>query len=297
MREISTPALPSFITSCLDLVTITPFSRRDNDDTDESDPFLGPVLFAFSKLLQRYPTVFRPFAARIQDILRPVLAPTPSAKDGKSINSLCPPQVVNLAVRVFIRLQFCVPKGSADREWAAAYRGVVVELDTTADHVFRSVVERRISASSSERVDSESSAGIFGQRESTSMGLPGWNGIAAGVERVIGLLDILRQFYLEPTISSISLPLGMTVDLLTRVFSVADSHEDSENSRRRGLESRTEDIREEQEGLWVGLPQIHVAALKVLSAMMDRLGLPFLPLAQNALEQVTWIYDTADWNT
>lgn len=300
VREISTPTLPAFVTSCLDLIEATTSSTLADGDMDVLNSLLESVLYAFYQLLSQYPTIFRPFGAQIQAVVLPLLAPTSPSSTGqtaphKTSNVLASPQLINLGRQIFVHLHFCAPKNASGQEWAAAYGAVIADLHTAADHVFRSVIEKWDGVGRQPGEANPVPLGIVLEMGKSAMGLPGWTGILAGVERLAGLLNLLRQFYLEPTISAVSIPLGATIDLLTRIFSIT-SPSTEHIDRYAGIQFRSEFVKEERDGLCVGLPCIHAAAMQLVSAVIERLGSLFLPLAQGILERIVWILNSTSQN-
>lgn len=228
----------------------------------------------------------------------PLLAPTSPSHTGqpnlhKISNGLASPQVVHLGRQTFVHLHFCAPKNASDREWAAAFGAVIAELHKTADIVFRSVVEKWNGAGRPPGdANPVSFGGVVPEMGDSAMGLPSWSGIFAGGERLTGLLNLLRQFFLEPTASAVTFPLGVTVDLLMRTFSISFPSVEQKD-RYGGIQFRPEFVKEEREGLCARLPRIHVAAMEIVSAMVERLGLLILPLTQGILEQVIWIFNSS----
>src|SRR5262249_22923891 len=74
VREIATPNIPAFVTSCLALV------KKSSSGDSLSAPFsvVETIFDAFSTLIPLYPTTFRPSSSQIKSAARPYLAPTQS---------------------------------------------------------------------------------------------------------------------------------------------------------------------------------------------------------------------------
>lgn len=194
-----------------------------------------------------------------------------------------------------MHLHFCAPKNTSNEEWTAAYAAVLAELRTTADLVLRSVIESGDETNPLAGGSYQASGGLVVGIDRSAMGLPKWTGIIAGVQRASALLSLLRQYVMEKTGSAVSFPLGATVGLLNRFFSLALPSSGNQKGQG-GLKFKLEFVREEKDGLSAGLPQMLVAAMELTVAMINRLGPLFAPLAQDILEQIIWVYHTMSWN-
>lgn len=292
VREITTPSLPGFITSCLNLAKFG--ASNDVWESNVRGSLTHTVLQALVELLPNHPTSFRPFVAQIRSMILPLLACTPSdvsnqsKEDNRDVLSKCiPKSMAQDARRLFVLLTVCAPKNTCDEEWARLLHTVVDTTHKTADLVCRAIYEdwdistRRLQAGV---VTSRSSAEIVNDQDAGLMGLPGWNGIHAGLERLNGLLQTLQSFLSTPMPATITLPVGAILDLLNRLLSVLQPL-NSSNSR-----LNPEIGRDEREGLWIGLPQTHVSAMEVLSLLVSRLGQGFASLAHGVLEEILWVF-------
>jgi hypothetical protein len=192
------------------------------------------------------------------------------------------------ARRLVIALHQTVAKNAGGEEWSKAVRELVKDTHVTADNVFRAVIE-----------DWESTAGYVGgpidANQVLSGGgksaddLPQWNGIVAGVERLAGLLEMLAEYFRSETSTPVSIPLGSITDLVTRMLSIAMPASDS-SSRQGSARLHPAIDRDEKDGLWCGMPQVYIAALQVVVAVVERLQVAFMPLAQGILDQLVWVY-------
>ncbi|KAI9874859.1 MAG: hypothetical protein M1830_009198 [Pleopsidium flavum] len=297
VREITTPSLPSFITCCLNIV-IPKASSPESSRASAKTEILDTILDAFCHLLPRHSTLFRPFAGQLQTLLLPLIAPTPSTilplhehRLSSSTPRSSSRDQKDKAQRLFVLLHCCAPKSTSGEEWRKAVRTTIADTHHAAEKVFRAVIEdwETTAGVFSQVAVPESLGGIVSDGGEDLLGLPGWQGISAGIERVCGLLELLQTFLSGSTSSMVSLPLGPLMDLLTRAFSLvvpSKASDDWHGSARLNPEIG----RDEREGLWVGLPHIHVAALGVLSAVAARLDESFIPLAQGALDQISWVF-------
>ncbi len=185
-------------------------------------------------------------------------------------------------------------KGLSVEELAGACKNVITDSHVVADHIFRSVLEDwepAAQTSSYQKKGEVATTEILSQGDTSQMRLPSWTGISAGVTRLSGLLYLLRQYVAESTASTVKFPVGAIVDLLTRIFTLTVPLSRENQGGQSGVRLNTEIGREERDGLWIGLPQIHVAAMSVLVTMIDRLGCGFLPMAQEFLDLVLWVFN------
>ncbi|PQE22193.1 hypothetical protein CJF32_00004569 [Rutstroemia sp. NJR-2017a WRK4] len=279
IREITTPTLPTFITSCLNAIS----SKSSRSDVCYS--LVETAFRSFTTLLPRHTTIFRPFASQLRVVTRPYLAPT--VRDGAFI----PASLKESARRLVVVLHQTVPKNGGGEEWGKAVRDLIKDIHVTADQVFRAVVE-----------DWESNAGYIAEtvnvNEESSGGaqnpddLPSWTGIDAGIERLVGLLALLQCYLQGPTAAAVTIPLGSLFDLVTRLLSVSLPMDSGSGSVR--LHPAID--RDERDGLWTGLPQILISALQISSTISDVLGHNFMPMAQGSLDLLVWSFPSGKHN-
>ncbi|KAH7321628.1 rRNA processing/ribosome biogenesis-domain-containing protein [Rhexocercosporidium sp. MPI-PUGE-AT-0058] len=278
VREITTPTLPTFVTSCLNLISTS--SKK----VSAGPASLEEVVFqSFAMLVPRHTAIFRPFVSQIRVAVRPFLAPTSS--DGFFTSS----SLRNSARRLSVILHQTAAKNTSGEEWGKAVRGLIKDIHMTADHVFRAVVE-----------DWESSAGYIGEAvdvnlelhggSTTGEDLPLWIGIHAGVERLTGRLELLAEYLKVETAVPVAVPLGSIMDMVTRMLSIAIPSPSSSAAKSEARLHPAID-RDERDGLWVGMPQIYVAALQLVDAISARLEANFLPLAQESFDQLAWVFE------
>ncbi|XMA12357.1 hypothetical protein WAI453_005148 [Rhynchosporium graminicola] len=278
IREITNPTLPTFVTACLRVIS------NSSKKFQAGPSSLEEIVFqSFAMLVPRHTAIFRPFASQIRVAIRPFLAPTSS--DAFYTSS----SLSNSARRLAITLHQTAAKKSSGEEWGKAVRGLVKDIHTTADHVFRAVVE-----------DWESAAGYVGEAVDVNSGLHGgsatsedfplWSGIHAGVERLTGRLELLADYLKVETAEPVALPLGSVMDVVTRMLSMAIPSPSSSAAKSEARLHPAID-RDERDGLWVGMPQIYVAALQLIHTMSIRLEDNFLPLAQESLDQLAWVFE------
>lgn len=283
VREITTPSLPTFITSALNLVS-TKLSSEPARKLKPNTPFLETVLHALLALMPRHPTVFRPFSAQIHSLLVVIIGSPSSGFFSRS--------EVDLAEQLFVSLHNCAPKNTSGEEWKNAIKLTISSIHRTADHVFRAVVEQWESVDHSLR---QASTHLDYSKEMYNdgpdpLGLPGWQGIHSGVERVIALLRLLSRFFSTPTAASVVVPIGYILDLTARLTSVTVPLSQSD------VQLNLQIGREERDSLWAELPRIHVACINLFLDIVTALESGIIPTAQNLLEQSLWVFRMEGYN-
>ena len=275
VRELTTPVLPAFLSACLKLL-YKPLLL------DES--LLLVTLQALDELLPYHPAVFRPFQAQLRSCLLPMLAPTPSSLQQAQPDhdeGILPftGNVANSARRTYVLLSVCAPKKTETDDWAKSVRLVCDTIHTTADSVFRALVEDR--GSSMSRQPLKSAAETVSSHEGDPMGLPCWKGIQGGIERLVGLLRTLQAFIATSAEHVSTVPVGVLLDISNRVLSVP--------SPSSGPHTNPEIGRDEREGLLHGLPHVHAATIDLVSSLIQRLGQGAAPFYQEPLEHCLWV--------
>lgn len=285
VREITTPSLPTFIQSCLNLAT-----------PKASNPLLHTVLESFNQLLPRHPTIFRSFMTQMQQIFVQVLAPTPSnaSKLGpaQAPNFFVSSEVSQIAQQLYVQLHQCAPKATSAEEWEKSLKGTINNVHYVADKVFRAVVEDWQSVSGV--TSTGNGRAIDANMEDIGpdlMGLSGWSGMYAGSERMIGLLRLLREFMATPTATAVSFRLGPLMDLLSRIFSLTVPISSKVNDWQNTIRFNNQISREEREQLWAVLPHIHVTAMEIVLTLFKRFENTLNPLVAGLLDQLTWVFN------
>ncbi|GAB1206994.1 hypothetical protein APSETT445_005698 [Aspergillus pseudonomiae] len=276
VREITTPSLPSFITSALNLISVKPSSEPIRKLKPHS-PFLETVLNALGELIARHPTIFRPFSAQIHSILQAIIGST---------SPTFPQAVLASAERLFISLHHCAPKNTSGEEWKNACQMTIASIHGAADYVFRAVVEQWESvdpalrqASKPQDYSREVSDGGL-----DTIGLAGWQGLDSGVNRLVVLLQMLTTCLTTATASMISIPIGHILDLTSRLTAVVVP------SDGRDIQANPQISRTEREHLFAELPRIHVACMELLQNLVKTLETGAIPVTQTILEQTLWVY-------
>lgn len=278
VREIASQTLSAFVTACLQLIKSSPSSK--------SGPvplrLIETIANALCAITPLYPTTLRPFSAQVKAAFRAYIAPTPTDKT-------VVPQTLRDSSRKLIALQhFTTPKNGNADEWAKAVELFLKRSHNTADQVFRAVQESW-----------ESSSGYARQRVSyedephggsdAADDLPVWNGLTNGADRLIGLLETLGEFFRSPTKTSINIPLSAILDLTARITLVVPPSKGSKSQV--GAQLNPAIGREEKDELWSAIPDIHIAVMGLLTALIRRLGDNAVPMAADMLHQAIRIFE------
>ncbi|KAG0155751.1 hypothetical protein PDIDSM_2924 [Penicillium digitatum] len=288
VREITTPQLPGFITAALNLVsTITKTPSGSVRKPKPNTPFMEIVLHALLELIPRHTTIFRPFGAQLRTLLAEVI--------GSSSPAYFPDQVIDAAEQLLVCLHKCAPKDQAGSGWKDDCKATILSIHRTTDHAFRAVVEQWESVDASLVHTRPNYSQEIGDGGPDGLGLPGWNGLHSGVDRLIALLQILSGFISMPSAAAVALPMGSILDLTSRLTSVTIPPNGAVSSQS-GIQFNQEISRDEREGLWMELPRIHIACMDLLSNVVGILATSATSVTQTILEQAVWTFKGEQFN-
>lgn len=294
IREITTPSLPGFITSCINILKVGSFSR-EKVKVNGSHSLSITTLNALCELVPHHPTVFRPFVTQTTTLVLQLIAPTPSdievRPDGAA--GAITTSIAECSRRLLVLMNACAPKNTSGEEWTKSLRAITNSMHRTADLVFRAVAEDW-EPSTRLRTDTNQVNGfstVVGDTEQNPLGLPSWKGIYAGTERLDGILRTLQVFLKTQTSSAVNVPIGIIVDATTRILSVFPPLNESGGRSSGSMQINAEIGREEREGLWTTLPKLHISALELLLVLISRLGYGSAALCHSVLEQALWVFE------
>ncbi|KAK6380460.1 hypothetical protein LTS17_005650 [Exophiala oligosperma] len=241
VREITTPLLPTFIKTTLNLIRPTSI-RTSNGSKNVASPLLSSVLTCWIRLLPKYASVFRPFLNQLKPICVSVIA---------DIEARAPQR--DLAIRLLCWLLWSIPKTTIIQDSISMGRDLINAAHTTADKVFRAVVEEHESNDPTlGRVRGKPNfAKDPKQAESDSAGLPPWAGINEGSHRLRVILQWLVCLTSIPSAESLPLPIGAVIDLTARLMVITVPSGKPGNSS--DLKYHKEASKEEKEELWLDI--------------------------------------------
>lgn len=255
------------------------------------NPLLLTVFQAFSELIALHPTSFRPYVPQIQAVILPLVAPTPSAFGAADEFKNSSGPADEAARCLFVLLHVCGPKGTAGEGWAKSLQTVLASAQKTADRVFRALVEDW--RPQMERADVSQST-LYGEVVSDEqpgpLALPGWTGIYAGIERLDGLLQTVHAFVASTTSAPVVFPVSSIMNLVDRVLSALQP------SSTKSSRNRLEISKDEREGLFAGLPQLHVSTIGILTTILSRMSHGFAAISHIALDQALWALENEHYD-
>jgi pre-rRNA-processing protein RIX1 len=218
----------------------------------------------------------------VKTTFRVYLAPTASDK-------LAVPQSLRVASRQLLVMQHhTTPKNGNADEWIKAIAGFLKASHVTADQVFRAVQESWESNSGYTRTAVDYDEDPQGGSDLAD-DLPPWTGVSSGAERLVGLVETIAESLRCPTRTPVAMPVSSFLDLTARISMVLPPKKGSRGQD--GTQLNSAIGREEKDELWSGLPDIHIAAIDLLTALIQRLGDGAVPIAADVLLQAVRIID------
>ncbi|KAI1317720.1 rRNA processing/ribosome biogenesis-domain-containing protein [Xylariaceae sp. FL0255] len=280
VREIVTPTLPAFTTACLQILKPPATSKAGKPTASLTET----IFEALSTLIPNHPTTLRQSAGKIRAETRVYLAPTISDDD-----ALVPSSLQKSSRRLSIRLHMTAAKGGDSTEWTKHVEELINTFHVTADQALRAVQETWESSSGYRQQQVNFETEPHGGSEDLEK-LPPWSGIPAGSERMIGLLDFIREFLNCRTRVPVTIPVEAIYDITSRISSIQPPS--SKKGKVESVQMNPAAGREERDELWAAFPEIQVAVLRLHITMLQRLERNFLPLAQQTLDQVVRVFES-----
>lgn len=281
-REIASPTLPAFVTACLQLLK-APAAASNKSGTTPTRlvETIGNALCAVTPL---YPTTLRPFSAQVKTAFRIYVAPTTSD------STLIAPQTLQeVSRKLYVLQHYTTPKNGNAEEWAKTLEGFLRNSHATADQVFRAVQESWESSSGYVRQRVSNEGEPQGATDDAAESLPPWTGLSRGADRLIGLLETLAEFLKSPTKLPVITPVSTIIDLTSRITLIVAP---SQGPRKQdGTQLNLAIGRDEKDELWSILPDVHVAALDLLTALVQRLQEHAVSSAADLLHQTVRVFD------
>lgn len=268
IREITTPALPTFVSTCLSNLSTRAYSQDE----------LRTTLESFAQLLPRHPTIFRTVQDAIGKLLQSVF---------EGPKSSLPADIKDLACRVSVLLHQCEPKGGAGEKWERSLVATVKATHAMADKTFISVEEDWQSvAGNNVNKHPLGSAYRSSQESKVASDRPVQQFVISGSDAILSNLRVLAGYFSIATPANVVVSVGQVTDLLTRLLAVTISQTTSKTS----VKFNKDSSREERDALAQVLPEIHLAALEVLSTILARYGSHLVATHQTFIDQLIWIF-------
>ncbi|KAI1433589.1 rRNA processing/ribosome biogenesis-domain-containing protein [Xylaria sp. CBS 124048] len=272
VREIVTPTLSGFAQVCLQVLKPPVSSKVGNAPLS----LVETIFEAMSTLVTLHPTTLRQFAGKFRAETRSFLAPTTLN------NGMVPVTLQASSRRLAIRLHMTVAKGGESTEWTKNVEELVNTLHSTADQAFRAVQETWESTIGYKPKQVDLDGEPHGSNGESDQ-LPGWVGVQAGGERIIGLLDYIGEYLRCRTRVAVTIPITALVDITTRISSIKPPLPGKEKVDSGQMNAAIG--REERDELWSIFPDIQIAAMRMHITLVQRLKGNYIPLAQETLDQ------------
>ncbi|KAH7051259.1 rRNA processing/ribosome biogenesis-domain-containing protein [Macrophomina phaseolina] len=283
VREITTPSLTPFITSCLNTL-----SRAKNGDQG-TQQLVETVLESFARLLPRHPTTFRPHLSKINQFLSQVVAQSVTAE-----NMYLSSDGLAAARSLYAQLPNCAAKNGFKEEWETSLQKIVTAAHQAANKVFRAVIEdwESVTGVQPPSTTNRTLDMVVEQSGPDQCGFPGWTGIYAGSARLIGLLELLAELTASPTAPSgpVSFRIAHVMDLLTRVLSITAPAGHNKKNQECGISFNDQIGKEERNDLFTVLPQIHIAALSLFETLVERFGSSMSPVIEFFIDRLSFVF-------
>lgn len=278
VREIATPTLSAFVTACLQIIK-PPVSSKSGQPPVQ---LIDTIANALCTITPLYPTTLRPFSAQVKAAFRTYVAPTATDK------TIVPETLREASRRLFVLQHYTTPKNGNAQEWGKAVTGLITTSHATADQVFRAVQESWEASSGYVRQGISYEDDPHGGSDSAES-FPPWNGLSSGADRLVGLLGTLAAFFKSPSKIPVTIPVSTIVDLTARITMIVPPQRGSKSQD--GTQLNAAIGREEKDELWSVLPDIHVAVMDLLLALLQRLQETAVTIAADILHQIVRIFD------
>jgi pre-rRNA-processing protein RIX1 len=278
VREIATPNISAFVGATLQLIKSPAAGARSNVPLRVAEL----IASSLSALIPLYPTTLRPSNTQIRSLFKQYLVPT------LSDDIAVPQELQHRSRRLIITLHFTAAKNNGSDDWSKLVNDLMADFHTTADQVFRAVQEswENSTGRSQPRVD------LSGPPQGGGTGpdeLPRWEGIWAGSDRLVGLLNFMADSLRYPTKAAVSIPVGPLTDIISRVTLISLASGKS-HAWEQGLEINPAVGREEKDELWAVMPEIHIAALQLAYILCKRLERNIMPITPEIVDNLVRVF-------
>lgn len=277
VREVTTPTLPVFIAASLSAIK-PPTSNQDGTVIRALSPLLPAVLSSWSALIKHFASTFRPYVGSIKSICLSLVS-----------DRSCERHVQKKAIDVLSILHFCAPRNTPAMEWSQMYSQMIEAAHDTSDLVFRAIevdwtptIPRITKVTRKQKV-----ASIPTTLTTDVSGLEKWTGVSEGFQRLSAHLTMLQALLTNSHYQEVDLPLGNLLDLTSRLSAVTFP------TSKFTLRANAEVAREEREEMWLGLPTIHVAVLKLFTALVLSFGEMLYPICNEMVSQLWEIFESS----
>jgi len=192
-----------------------------------------------------------------------------------------------IAQRVRVLLHHCAPKQGGSEQWDKTLQATIAAVHTTCDRLFRSTSEDWSSVAGV-RIQA-ADANIFAPAEAEleredELSLKPWHGVLGGRNRLVTLIELLQSHLETATSSPVPLRIGSLVDAIARLLSLTAP------SCMNAATANSQVSKDEREILAAMLPSIHVSAMELIFALLNRFGNASASFAPSLMELILDVY-------
>ena len=274
VREITTPSLPSFITICCQ-------SLQSGKSTLNEQHI---ILEALATLLPKHPTIFRTHVVNINRLLEPLFAQPNAGEPANVTMQTHPASLKDAASRLNALLHQCEPKQGSAASWERAFITLVQSAHHLADRVLIGTDEDW-QPTAHVTSDKTGLRKMYDRLDFSTHTSALYNDSQA----LQDCIDRLASLVTTPTNAAVSMPVGVLVDLVTRLFASTIASEFSAHGSAGSVRHTQYVSKEERDAVASVLPDIHVRAMVLLIRVIDRYGHAMLASSQVLLDQICWI--------
>lgn len=296
VREITTPSLKDYIGITLNLIqpkkkqSAAPCGGKGDHD------LLAAILQTYAHLLPSHPSIFRSHLTQLESLLLPLIVCIQTFNSSHSVQAA--------ARRCFTLLHYCTPKtnnNSPSDSYAKTLASVIRSSHITCSFVLRSIIEDWSPLRGQEvpNISIPIEVGLKPSDTTDGLRLPSWTGIDQGCQRLRDLFSLLCDFLESATSGQVAFALVAFVDLVFRICNVTVPQPvkgSKGSSAASAVRINDQVSQQEREALYNQLPSIHASAVKLVSALCERLGAASKPVQEVLLEQTVWVFAREKYN-
>ncbi|KAF2158161.1 hypothetical protein K461DRAFT_274408 [Myriangium duriaei CBS 260.36] len=270
VREITTPALPQFVKTCL----------QHSDPRTQNEKLLRTILECLLKLIPHHPTIFRTHVKEITEMQTLVLGATETSG---AIALPVQTRTRIAAARLGPLLHTCQPKQGSGVDYGSTISAHVANIHGHADTIFMAVEEIFDSDSKDAATRKAGVAKAMSGRTQTAQNRS--ESLYRAAHRLAFSLDNLTVSILNDSGTVMTFPVKEVHGLILRLLGVVASQR---NQLPRFVAGTS---REERDSCIDVLPQIHVATLRLTYALFQRFAGVASSLAPGLIQQIHWLFE------
>ncbi|GAM86730.1 hypothetical protein ANO11243_047490 [Dothideomycetidae sp. 11243] len=265
VREMTTPALPQFIKTCLSNIS----------STSTTDKERRTVLECLLKLIPHHPTVFRSYIKEIQVVCDAFGGPNESGQH-PPLDFPVTTSTRDAAARLGSIMHSCAAKQGSTSTWESSLSTIIVRCHEAADVVLAGVDEVSGSRESKKTNFQNNSSG-----QSTEYRV---RSIYQATSQLNRLMHSLAGFIITDSGNVVTIAVPTIQGLLSRLLTVVVSQSRQLPKFNAGSSG------EDRDACLECLPRIHVAALETACAFLQRFERAFDSLGPILIQQIGWLF-------